>query len=212
MADDLKAEAVSAESVETAENSQVNSEAQTSTTHAETSENKPVNLYQIPEFQNYQRSMDQKIAALQRQASAAEQRAHTQAMAGMDEFERTKYERDLAVNRANELASALEQRDLMQDRYNRISALSQETGVPIATLNEAQTPDDLAMLVARYTKENLSKTITERVEEEKQRSKANAVDLGGGKASTTESRHEAALREAYKNGDSVAYIRLLRQG
>jgi len=66
----------------------------------------PVNLYDLPEFKNYQRNMDRQMTDLRRQAGQLAQRADQAAMANMDDFQKAQFERDQYANQVIELTPA----------------------------------------------------------------------------------------------------------
>jgi len=96
---------------------------------------------------------------------------------------------------------------LAQQRYERISELSRRTGVPLEQLNKAETPDDLAFLVAEYKDQRLAGQVKEETDKAKEKAKANKVDLGGGKPHESDSTEEALFKKA--KGDPIALARLL---
>ena len=211
MADELNTNTESVQPAE-AEGAQVNGAVQPQPTQTQESANKPVNLFELPEFRNYQRQMDQRIAMLQQQAQAARAQVDQVAMANMDDFQKAQYAAQQAQARVQELQQELERRDLMQAKFERIQTVSRETGVPLEILNQAETPDDLAVIVAKHLKTNRQQQAQEETQREAEKAKANKVDLGSGKAQGGDARYNAALDEAFKKGDSLAYVRLLRKG
>lgn len=204
MADELNTNSTPEES-EQSENQPANTEAQPATPQELA---KPVNLYDLPEFKNYQRNMDRQMAQLRQQATALEARSNQAVMANMDDFQKAQYERDQYAARAQDLQQQLENQLLIQQRFERISTLSQRTGVPIEELNKAETPDDLAFLVAEYKEKRLASQVEEETKKAREKAKANKVDVGGG-GPRTESDNSLEAQFKAARGDPQKLARLL---
>lgn len=187
-----------------AESQTVNAEAQQANTQES---GKPVNLYDLPDFKNYQRNMDRQMAQLRQQAAQAQAQVNQVVTANMDDFQRAQYERDQAVAEVNRLRGEVENNLLLQQRFERISALSLKTGVPIEELNKAETPDDLAFLVADYKEKTLAEQVRERTAKAKAKDEANKVDVGGGGTKANPNDMDSRYKAA--KGDPVALARLL---
>lgn len=150
-------------------------------------------------------------AEAQRRAQEAENRAHQVAMSNMDELQQAKYLADLNGRRVAELQAQLESQQLMQARYERISALSQKTSVPFEVLNQAETPDDLAELVANYKAQQEQQRIEEATNKRIAKKEANAVDLGGGGKKREASSIDEKFKAAIASGDVRQIARLRSQ-
>lgn len=146
-------------------------------------------------------------AFAQQQAQQAELRAQQAAMANMDDFQKAQYRAEMAEREVMTLRQQIESNMLAQQRFERISALSIKTGVPLEHLNQAETPDDLAVLVADWKERQIDEQVKARTDKAAERAKANKVDLGGGKPHESEKSDDALFREA--KGDPLKLAKLL---
>lgn len=140
-------------------------------------------------------------ADAQRRAQEAENRAHQVAMANMDELQQAKYLADLNGRRVQELQAQLETQQLAQVRFERITAMSQETGVPFEELNKAQEPEDMVRIVSNYYKQQADGRIDQEVTKRTAKKEANSVDLGGGGGKRSPSGIEEKFKAALATGD-----------
>ncbi len=165
------------------------------------------------EIQRLRSEQGRQMAELRRQAQQAQQqaqqaelRAQQAQMAGMDDFQKAQYRAEMAEREVVNLRQQMENQMLAQQRFERISALSQRTGVPFEHLNRAETPDDLALLVADWNAKLLDERVKQKTEEATTKAKANKVDLGGGRPHESDS-DEARFKKA--KGNPVELARLL---
>lgn len=145
-------------------------------------------------------------AFAQQQAQLAEQRAEQAQLAGMDDFQKLQFRAEKAERDAMTLRQQIESNMLAQQRFERISALSIKTGVPLEHLNQAETPDDLAVLVAEWKERQIDEQVKARTDKANERAKANKVDLGGGKPHESDSSDEAKLKKAKGNPLELAKL------
>lgn len=151
--------------------------------------------------------LKRQAAFAQQQAQQAELRAQQAAMANMDDFQKAQYRAEMAEREVMTLRQQIESNMLAQQRFERISALSLKTGVPLEHLNQAETPDDLAVLVADWKERQIDEQVKARTDKAAERAKANKVDLGGGKPHESEKSDDALFREA--KGDPLKLAKLL---
>ena len=140
--------------------------------------------------------LKRQAAFAQQQAQQAELRAQQAAMANMDDFQKAQYRAEMAERENMTLRQQIESNMLAQQRVERISALSIKTGVPLEHLNQAETPDDLAVLVADWKEKQIDEQVKARTDKAAERAKANRVDLGGGKPHESDSSDEAKFKKA----------------
>lgn len=159
-----------------------------------------VDLTKLPQFREYQSRADQRFALLEREAFQAREEARLAKMAGMDDFEKVQFERDDYANRYMTLQQQLQQQQQIQEalayRNQMMTAISQETGVPINQL-DASSPEAAwrSAVTALKNKPQATTTTDEAVQE---RQPANMVDLGGGSPQTANARYRARLNQLQK--------------
>lgn len=150
--------------------------------------------------------LKRQAAFAQQQAQQAELRAQQAAMANMDDFQKAQYRAEMAERENMTLRQQIESNMLAQQRFERISALSIKTGVPLEHLNQAETPDDLALLVADWKEKQIDEQVKARTDKAAERAKANKVDLGGGKPHESDSSDEAKFKKAKGNPLELAKL------
>lgn len=150
--------------------------------------------------------LKRQAAFAQQQAQQAELRAQQAAMANMDDFQKAQYRAEMAERENMTLRQQIESNMLAQQRFERISALSIKTGVPLEHLNQAETPDDLAVLVADWKEKQIDEQVKQRTDKAAERAKANRVDLGGGKPHESDSSDEAKFKKAKGNPLELAKL------
>ncbi len=150
--------------------------------------------------------LKRQAAFAQQQAQQAELRAQQAAMANMDDFQKAQYRAEMAERENMTLRQQIESNMLAQQRFERISALSIKTGVPLEHLNQAETPDDLALLVAEWKEKQIDEQVKARTDKAAERAKANKVDLGGGKPHESDSSDEAKFKKAKGNPLELAKL------
>jgi hypothetical protein len=112
---------------------------------------------------------------------------------------------------AEQTASQYQKEMQVQQALGRVAV---KTGVPLSDLRPVwdQTQDADAVWEAAWELQGQAAEKERKKEEREEKRNANAVDVGSGRSITTQSQYDAALETAQKGGDSVAYIRLLREG
>lgn len=164
-----------------------------------------LDLSELPQFREYQSRQDQRLAQLQREAEQARKEAQEARMAGMDDFEKVQYERDLYHNQYMTLQQQLEEQralqEAMQYRDQQLRQIAQETGVPIEEL-DSSSPDAAwrSALMAIRQKETQAaareaQEMLEQAQDQAQERVANTVDLGGGSPQTQAARARAQFNQ-----------------
>jgi len=174
-----------------------------------------VNLYEIPEFRQYQSQMTRQQQDMQRRMQQLEQQAAARIQeledAGLDDYEKAQRR----AERAEQKLAAYQQQvyqQQQQDEANRrilddMQRIAKMTEIPIEELFTAPTYDDAwEMGIAYMKKQGATKAEQQEVQRE-----ANRTIVGGGRASTSTDRTERALQKAMEDGDAAGYIRLLRE-
>lgn len=168
---------------------------------------KPVNLFEIPEFRQYQAGQERQKAEQAKRMAELEAQLEQFATANMDDFQRAQWEREKYKRQAEQAAGTVSQYErqmqelqVQQQRYNDLMQLSQEYGVPADALQSARTYEEAKLMAqVRKMEQQLSA----------QRAETNRPDLGGGRANTPTDRRDAEFKKAMRSGDPVAYLRLL---
>lgn len=184
----------------------------TSTPQQQPAERKPVNLQEIPEFKNWQRQVNQTMQQYQMQAAQAAQELERRRLEGMDDLEKAQYRADQYEAQVRQYQQQMEYNQLLMQRNADIDAISAETGAPRELLDTAENFADAWRIATRHLKEQADKVVNTRAAELVERIEANAVDIGGGTASTPVTRTEKTVADSLKKLDSRALLRAVLYG
>ncbi len=161
------------------------------------------------ELQRVRSQQGREAADFRRQLADQQARTREVVTRNMPDEQRIVYERDEAIGFARSTQQQLEAIQLQQARTERISELSRKTGVPFEELDKAQSPDDLAELVADWKEKQLDNKVKQQVEKLSAKREANAVDLGGGGAARKDaSSVDEQFKKALASGDVRQLARL----
>lgn len=167
------------------------------------------------ELQRMKSQQGREAAELRRQAQEAQQRAqmieaqmHQAVTSNMDELQQAKYWAEFNGRKAQELQAKLESAELERIKFQRVTALSQKTGVPVEVLYEAPTPDDLAEIVANYKAQQAEQRIDQEVKTRTAKKEANSVDLGGGGKKRDPSSIDERIKAARASGSVLELAKL----
>lgn len=173
---------------------------------------KKVNLYELPEFREYQSVMTRKQQELERRANELAARERETKMARMNDLEKQRF----LANEANERAAALEQRiqymQAVQQRDADIEALSKKTGAPRDMLAAAATYIEATELAVEWVAQNADKTVKEKVKAALDAQKANQPDLGGGAPKTPLSPQEERIQVARNQRNAKDFVAAILAG
>jgi len=167
-----------------------------------------VNLQEIPEFKNYQAQFTRTVNGLQAELAQLRQAQAAARMEGMDELERANF---LLQQKEEEIAQyrqQMQQQQIAQQRFTDLTNLAEMTGAPMNVLNVAGTYDEAVKLSIQWMKEN-GATKQEIAAAKKE---ANAVDLGGGGASTPQDRADRERQELLKSGNTRELFKRMFEG
>lgn len=167
-----------------------------------------VNLQDLPEFKNYQAQFTRTVNGLQAELAQLRQAQSQARMEGMDELERANF---LLQQKEEEIAQyrqQMQQQQIAQQRFTDLQNLSEMTGAPMTALNVAGTYDEAVKLSIQWMKEN-GATKQEIAAAKKE---ANAVDLGGGGASTPQDRADRERQELLKSGNTRELFKRMFEG
>lgn len=161
------------------------------------------------EVQRLRSDMGRQLADARRQQQAAETAAINATMSTMDETQRALYRAQLAENRAQQAEAREADTSALTQRYQRISDLSQKTGVPLEELDQAQTPDDMAVIVSNYLSKKQQDAVEKRAEALAKENRDNFVDLGGGGGKRKSSTIDDQIKTARASGDVRELAKLM---
>jgi len=166
-------------------------------------EQKPVNLYEIPEFKQYQSQQDRRLAQLQQKLAEQEQRQHESAMAQMSPEQRTQYQLQLAQQQIQNYHQQFQTLQEQQQRQRDIAELSKLSGAPASIFEAAENYEQATRLALEYARTHSPANLAA----QQQRQEANRVDLGSGSAHTVDERKVIAAREALRQGDAITFYK-----
>lgn len=145
----------------------------------------PANLQESKDFRNYQALMTRKLQEAERIAREAQQKYQEAAMSGMDDVEKTVFERDMLKSEIERLRQEQELMQMQQVRDIRLREISDQFDVPLDVIEGAETPEDAYRLTAAFLKTG-------------RRQVANKPDLGGGGAIVGQTRIDFQMAEAVR--------------
>lgn len=166
-------------------------------------ETKSVNLYELPEFKQYQSQQDRRLAQLQQKLAEQEQRQHEATMAQMSPEQRTQYQLQLAQQQIQNYHQQFQSIQEQKQRERDIAELAKLSGAPAEVFSAAETYDQATRLALEYARTHSPATLAA----QQQRSEANRVDLGSGTAHTVDERKVIAAREALARGDAMTFYK-----
>ena len=184
-----------------------------------------------PRFRKWQAEQDKKLAKLRQEVEQRERQYQQQLgqerqalrqkqLEGMDDYQRTQYEREEAIREA---AYWREQAAMIQTqtaRERELGAIATKFGVPREELEEATSRAEALEMAWDYRQHNeqeqrqrQERDSEERRTQREEKRAANKVDTGAGIGSTPKSDFEREYEAALKSGNSAKLARfLLPQG
>jgi len=161
-----------------------------------------VNLDDIPEFRQWKSQTDKRLAEYEKAKREAEARAEQQALAGMDQYERAQYEAEKNARRAKELEDQLMQVQADQYRQQRLGDISKQYGVPVDQLDDTS-PEAALQSALDYLSSGKGRRRSGGTA-----APAPRVDVGGGSPKGQAERLKERYRDAKKQFDSTAMLRI----
>lgn len=162
------------------------------------------NLYEDPDVKKLvaaqERAYQQKMAALQAQLRDAQTR-------GLDDFQKVEYERNELRTTLQQMKSQAEEREALAYRDGKLREISQEYGVPLDALQDAESPTDAYKLAADHLRTNRKREEAQAA----QAREANRPYLGGGGAQTSGDRMTDAFNTARKARSPADWVRAVRE-
>lgn len=162
------------------------------------------NLYEDPDVKKLvaaqERAYQQKMAALQAQLRDAQTR-------GLDDFQKVEYERNELRATLQQVKAQAEEREALAYRDGKLREISQEYGVPLDALQDAESPTDAYKLAADHLRTNRKREEAQAA----QAREANRPYLGGGGAQTSGDRMTDAFNTARKARSPADWVRAVRE-
>jgi hypothetical protein len=162
------------------------------------------NLYEDPDVKRLvaaqERAYQQKMAALQAQLRDAQTR-------GLDDFQKVEYERNELRTALQQMQAQTEEREALAYRDGKLREISQEYGVPLEALQNAESPTDAYKLAADHLRTNRQREAAQAA----QSREANRPYLGGGGAQTSSDRMTDAFTAARKARNPANWVRAVRE-
>lgn len=204
MSDDLQSGGISSDIGETGQSVEsTNAEATISSSSAETQPATKANWYDDPEYRKMQSERDRREAQLRQEVQALKTQQEQIHLSGMDDLERTQYERDKAAKQAEALAKRLEEIELVQIRSEQLQELSRRYGVPVDALEPARDPVHARELVLEFKE----KMRNQRAQEVQAKENKNAGHLERGAAAA-----QQGADWYLKRKDARGYVMSLLKG
>lgn len=178
----------------------------------------PPDVVTRQDFVNAQRAWESRNRQLLAEQQALHQQLEALQTKDMEPEERQSYQMQRYIKNLEARAAAAEQSAQQFQAEVKVgqalSRIAVKTGVPLSDLRPVwdNTQDADAVWEAAWELKDKHAEAERKKEEREEKRNANQVDVGSGRPITTRSQWDTALEAAQKGGDSVAYIRLLREG
>lgn len=161
-----------------------------------------VNLFELPEFKDYQKATSRTMTQLQQQLQHMQAQVREREMAGLDETEQAKYRMRELEQQVQSYEAEREQQRIAWQRQQDLQKLSEKSGTPVSALNVAQTYDEAVEIAFAYQATNGRSAVKQAAAS----NAANRVDLGGA-SSTPATRKEERLNQAMKSRNAYDFVR-----
>lgn len=168
-----------------------------------------VNLYELPEFRQYQSSVSRQVEEERQRRLALEKQVEQERLAKMNDYQKEKYFRQQAEARAQELEQRLALNELRDAKQRDLKSLSDLTGAPLDIFDGVESLVDANMVAMKWMKENSEKQIKERLKAALDAREANQPDTGGGAPRPTLTPREEKFQQAASNRNATAYVAAL---
>lgn len=187
------------------------------------SESKPVNLFELPEFRQFQ-SQAEKRAAQERQryqqeVSALRQQMQQLRIQSAPEEERALIERDTYRQQLEQLTQEQQRQAALAQQWADIQKLAEYSGIKADDLwqqNFSNIGEAAFYAMEHMTKKQkaeFEKSVEAAIAERERKKTANAVDLGGGAPLATDDIKQRKMNDSLKKRDGKSFVlELLTQG
>lgn len=184
-----------------------------------------VNLHEFEDFRKYQAERDRREAQIQQQYQSDLQ-ASNRAIADLkrqlneladkdlDDFGKLQNQLKREQQEKQEIIALYQQREqeqrVQQEKATFMGRLYRDyelTRDEYDQIWQASSPDEAVAMARKFDRARAR----QRDEEDEERRESNRVDVGGGRASTRETRQSSSEREAWDKRDPQAFVRALRE-
>ncbi len=183
---------------------------------------KPVNLFELPEFRQYQSQAEKRAAqerqAYQRKLDEMQQQMQQFRLQSAPEEERALIERDMYKQQLTQLTAEQQRQAALAQQWGDIQRLAELSGLKAEDLWQQNFSNGLdAALYAmehmsKAQKANFEKSLEAAIAERERKREANAVDLGGGAPVTTDDVKTRKMNDALKAKDGKSFVLQYLQG
>lgn len=168
-----------------------------------------VNLYELPEFREYQSVVTKRQQELERQVQETAARERQEKLARMNDYEKQKFLAAEAAQRAEAAEQRLQYLQMLQQRAEDIDKLSKETGAPKEILEGADSFIEASLLAAKWVSENADRMVKEKVKAALTAQQANKPDMGGGATKSPQSARDEALLGARASRNAKDFVKAI---
>lgn len=183
---------------------------------------KPVNLFELPEFRQYQSQAEKRAAqerqTYQRQLAEMQQQMQQFRLQSAPEEERALIERDMYKQQLTQLTAEQQRQAALAQQWGDIQRLAEFSGLKAEELwqqNFSNIGDAAFYAMEHMTKAqkaNFEKSLEAAIAERERKREANAVDLGGGAPVTTDDVKTRRMNDALKAKDGKSFVLQYLQG
>jgi len=183
---------------------------------------KPVNLFELPEFRQYQSQAEKRAAqerqTYQRQLAEMQQQMQQFRLQSAPEEERALIERDMYKQQLTQLTAEQQRQAALAQQWGDIQRLAEFSGLKAEELWQQNFSNigDAAFYamehMSKAQKANFEKSLETAIAERERKREANAVDLGGGAPVTTDDVKTRKMNDALKAKDGKSFVLQYLQG
>ena len=180
------------------------------------SEAKPVNLFELPEFRQYQSQAEKRAAQerqqYQSQLARMDQQMQQFRLQSAPEDERPLIERDLYKQQLAQVQAEQQRQAALSQQWSDVQKLAEFSGLKaddIWAQNFSNIGDAAFYALEHMTKKqksDLEKLVESAVAEKERKREANTVDLGGGAPLTTTDLKTRGMNDALKKKDGKSFV------
>jgi len=191
-------------------------------TQASDTSSKPVNLFELPEFRQYQSQAEKRAAqerqTYQRQLAEMQQQMQQFRLQSAPEEERALIERDMYKQQLTQLTAEQQRQAALAQQWGDIQRLAEFSGLKAEDLwaqNFSNIGDAAFYAMEHMTKKqqaDFEKSLEAAIAERERKREANAVDLGGGAPVTTDDVKTRKMNDALKAKDGKSFVLQYLQG
>ncbi|TXH11085.1 MAG: hypothetical protein E6R03_14685 [Hyphomicrobiaceae bacterium] len=196
--------------------------AATGATQASDTSSKPVNLFELPEFRQYQSQAEKRAAqerqVYQRKLDEMQQQMQQFRLQSASEDDRPLIERDMYKQQLAQLTAEQQRQAALAQQWGDIQRLAEFSGLKAEELWQQNFSNigDAAFYamehMSKAQKANFEKSLEAAIAERERKREANAVDLGGGAPVTTDDVKTRKMNDALNRKDGKSFVLQYLQG